>query len=74
LVILRNLLNQLLSQIEDDGYNKSHHLQGIFKIIDDIKTRSRRVKPGHLILIRHGESEWNDKKRYNKSHHFHHHR
>ena len=54
---LKKSIKSVVSQIEDDGYNKSHHLQGI-----DILNRSRRVKPGHLILIRHGESEWNDKK------------
>ena len=64
---LRKLKNKVIqsvvSQIEDDGYNKSHKLKGIRKVISDISNRYiQKVKPGHLILIRHGESEWNDKK------------
>lgn len=56
------LITQSISQIEDDGYNRSHKLQGVFKVLDELKNRYIRRQPGHLILIRHGESEWNDKK------------
>lgn len=59
---IRKSIKSAVSQIEDDGYNRSHKLQGVFKVLDELKNRYIRRQPGHLILIRHGESEWNDKK------------
>ena len=57
---IKNSIKNVVSQIEDDGYNKSYNLKGIVKLLDGFKNRYvRKVKPGHLILIRHGESEWN---------------
>jgi 2,3-bisphosphoglycerate-dependent phosphoglycerate mutase len=50
-----------ISQVEDDGYSVSNRqIKGFLpNLFRKIKSRFQNQSPGMLILIRHGESEWN---------------
>ena len=52
-----------ISQIEDDGYSISNkeRFKGLKTIFSKVRDRltGNINKPGTLILVRHGESEWN---------------
>lgn len=62
-------MRKVLSQIEDDGYTKSHKgpskrtriTSWVRGIVEKV---TGTVQPGYLILVRHGESTWNSNKTF----------
>ena len=53
-----------ISQIEDDGYSRTKN-RGIVPFFRGLVNRfSGPNQPGYLILVRHGESLWNENKTF----------
>mmetsp|Transcript_18958 Transcript_18958/g.19076 ORF Transcript_18958/g.19076 Transcript_18958/m.19076 type:complete len:730 (-) Transcript_18958:58-2247(-) len=51
-------INNAISDFEDDGYSHTFKESRVVKFFDKINILKRKT-PGTLILVRHGESEWN---------------
>ena len=62
-------MRKVLSQIEDDGYTKSHkEMSKRTRIMSWVRGLVKKftgnTQPGYLILVRHGESIWNSNKTF----------
>jgi hypothetical protein len=53
-----------VSQVEDDGYSISNRNYKSNGILSNIFRKFIRPQPGALIIVRHGESEWNSNKTF----------
>ena len=55
-----------MSQIEDDGYSRDNVMTGVISRLRKIASRviDGKKQPGVLILVRHGESTWNNNKTF----------